>query len=89
MIPLTWTKDDSPLLSEHVESISVVEATGSADRILYLESVQLDIHAYKLHMSAPPVSQVSDESTSAEHEDHPSARIMELPAKALDGLWEL
>jgi hypothetical protein len=73
-----------------VESISVVEATGSADRILYLESVQLDIHAYKLHLqTTPPASQMSEESGSAESEDHPSSRTMELPAQALDGLWEL
>ena len=84
-----YTPEDSPLLTEHVESISVVEATGSTDKILYLEKVELDINAYKLHLRTPqPASQLSEEST-AEGEEHPSARVMELPAKALDGLWEL
>jgi len=83
------TPEDSPLLTEHVESISVVEATGSTDKILYLEKVELDINAYKLHLrTSQPASQLSEEST-VESEERPSARVMELPARDLDGLWEL
>ena len=89
LVHVNSTSEDSPLLTEHVESISVVEATGSTDKILYLEKVELDINAYKLHLrTSPPASQLSEES-STENEEHPSARVMELPARGLDGLWEL
>ncbi|KAL0631558.1 hypothetical protein Q9L58_009582 [Maublancomyces gigas] len=80
--------DDSPLIAENVEIISVVEATGSAADVLYLENVVLDIHAYKLHPDVVPSVGPSQESDDGDHDEQPSSKVTVLPSKTLDGLWE-
>lgn len=88
---LTWNElaDDSPLIAENVEAISVVEATGSAADVLYLENVVLDIHAYKLHPEAATSPGASQGSEDGDHDEQPSSKVTILPSKTLDGLWEL
>ncbi|KAI5848703.1 P-loop containing nucleoside triphosphate hydrolase protein [Morchella snyderi] len=76
--------EDAPLISESVEIITVVEATGSTAEILNLDEVLLDVCAYKLHERADVLGGTGAE----EGEEAPSSRVLVLPSRALDGLWE-
>lgn len=63
--------------------------------MLYLESVVLDIHVYKLHPEVAVSAgtwQGSEDGGGgggSEYEGQPSSKVTVLPSKTLDGLWEL
>lgn len=67
-----------------MEIITVVEATGSTAEILHLDEVLLDVCAYKLHEGTDVLGGTGGE----EGEEAPSSRVLVLPSRALDGLWE-
>lgn len=79
------SKSPPEILSRSVEAINVVEAIGSSEEMISLDSVELQLHAYKIH-PAVELNLSADEFTDAE--DQPTAKILELPAEELDGVWD-
>lgn len=76
-----------------MDSILVTECSGGEveSGAYRLQQVELDVQAYQLrpqfeHDSSQPTQHL-EESADA-NDDTPKARILALPSKELDGLWE-
>lgn len=72
-----------------LDSIKVTECTGGnlESGAYHLEDVQLDVQAYQLRGS---MELESSQHTMRENEEEavPQARVIALPNKELDGIWE-
>lgn len=75
--------------STYLDSIRVIECSGMQceSETFRLDVVNLDIQAYQLRASEPEnLSQ--DHDGEKQDEYSPQARVMPLPNKELDGIWE-
>jgi ubiquinol-cytochrome c reductase cytochrome c1 subunit len=80
--------DDLPgVHSRYLDSVKVIECTSS--QTLYgpyrLAEVALDVQAYQLRQSEIEGSQ---QQTDNAEQDSPQAKVVLLPSKDLDGIWE-
>ncbi|WEW61376.1 hypothetical protein PRK78_006866 [Emydomyces testavorans] len=76
--------------AQYIENAKVVESIGmqTESGSYHLHDVELDVQAYQLHSSdLEPSSQKQDTNDETE-ENEPQARIVPLPNKELDGIWE-
>lgn len=77
--------------SQVLDSIKVIECTGGQveSGAYRLEDVQLDVQAYQLRGSAElESSQQTMKIGDSGDDTGPQARIVPLPNKELDGIWE-
>ncbi|OAX82914.1 hypothetical protein ACJ72_02739 [Emergomyces africanus] len=78
---------------QYLDMVKVMECAGpqQESRAYRLEEVELDVQAYQLHGSenmddsSQQAYAVSNEKTD---EEGPQARVISLPSKELDGVWE-
>ncbi|KAH8431942.1 uncharacterized protein LDX57_009591 [Aspergillus melleus] len=75
---------------QFMDSILVTECTGgNADSGAYwLQHVDLDVQAYQLHMPFEQESFQTTDDLIDTSEDGSKAKVVTLPCKELDGLWE-
>ena len=73
-----------------LDSVKVIECTDQQleSGVYRLVDVDLDVQAYQLRLPELESSQQADHSNERNHEDTPQARIVPLPNKELDGVWE-
>ncbi|KAK1143441.1 cytochrome c1 [Aspergillus melleus] len=73
-----------------MDSVLVTECTGgNADSGAYwLQHVDLDVQAYQLHIPFEQESFQTTDDLINTSEDGSKAKVMTLPCKELDGLWE-
>ena len=62
-----------------------MEATGSNGEVIPPDNVELQIHVYRIHTNT--VTNLSVD-VLIEAGEQPAARILELPAEQLDGIWD-
>lgn len=70
-------------------SVRVIECTGlePGSGVYHLNEVELDVQAYQLRAFDGDNNQQADGSNE-KSEELPQARIIHLPSKELDGVWE-
>ncbi|EFR03555.1 pachytene checkpoint protein 2 [Nannizzia gypsea CBS 118893] len=75
--------------SMYLDSIKVMECSGKRDEseTVHLNDVNLDIQPYQLRASEPE-SLSQNHGDEKQDESSPQARVMSLPNKELDGIWE-
>lgn len=79
--------------AQALDSIIVTECSGEniGSDVYRLRNVELDVQAYQLRgqpeQDGFQQSQHAEESAD-NNEDVPKARVLTLPSKELDGLWE-
>lgn len=78
--------------AQAIDSIVVTECSGDSDSTAYrLQNVELDVQAYQLRVQSEQdgfhLSQHGDEPVDM-GEDGSTAKVLTLPSKELDGLWE-
>ena len=70
----------------------MTECTGHSveveSGVYRLDNVEMDVQAYQLRGVEPENSQSADPATEKWDDDTPQARVMPLPSKELDGVWE-
>lgn len=78
--------------AQFLQTIKVTECSGQGVEIesgaYRLENVEMDVQAYQLRGVEMDNSQPVDISTEKLEDDTPQARIIPLPNKELDGVWE-
>ncbi|CAG8642192.1 11414_t:CDS:10, partial [Funneliformis caledonium] len=80
-IPQITNFHDVPILKKNVEYIRVSEVMGNASEFQTLENVILNIHIYQLNEDDAIEEYQDDENLLTAHH-------WDLPARALDGLWD-
>jgi hypothetical protein len=75
--------------AQALESIKVAECTPEEveSGAYHLENVELDVQAYQLRVPTEPQNQNVVEQEKNDF-DGPQARIIPLPSKEFDGIWE-
>jgi hypothetical protein len=61
---------------------------GLESGVYRLDDVEMDVQAYQLRGGEPESSQSVDTTADKWDEDAPQARVIPLPNKELDGVWE-
>ncbi|KAK2879431.1 hypothetical protein FQN49_000891 [Arthroderma sp. PD_2] len=77
--------------SLYLDSIRVIECSGQQgeSEAFRLDGVNLDVQAYQLRSNEPDTSETQDQGNEKQEEgDSPQARVISLPNKELDGIWE-
>ncbi|KAI1906929.1 cytochrome c1 [Ophidiomyces ophidiicola] len=76
--------------AQYLETVRVVECTGTqTESGTYLVcEVSLDVQAYQLHQPGLNVLSQEQDHTGETDDDEPHIRILPLPSKELDGIWE-
>lgn len=78
--------------AQYLQSIRVTECSGQGSEIesgaYRLETVEMDVQAYQLRGAEMENTQSTDIAPERLEDDTPQARIVPLPNKELDGIWE-
>lgn len=73
------------------DSIKVIECSGKQNEseAFRLDSVNLDVQAYQLRSSEPDTNLPQNHGNEKQEDEcSPQARVMSLPNRELDGIWE-
>ncbi|KAM5478140.1 cytochrome c1 [Microsporum canis] len=79
------------LHSMYPDSIKVIECSGKQNEseAFRLDSVNLDVQAYQLRSSEPDTNLPQNHGNEKQEDEcSPQARVMSLPNRELDGIWE-
>ncbi|EEQ32677.1 thyroid hormone receptor interactor 13 [Microsporum canis CBS 113480] len=89
------TFGDGPFIqglhSMYPDSIKVIECSGKQNEseAFRLDSVNLDVQAYQLRSSEPDTNLPQNHGNEKQEDEcSPQARVMSLPNRELDGIWE-
>ncbi|KAK2779198.1 hypothetical protein FQN53_001521 [Emmonsiellopsis sp. PD_33] len=82
--------NDSHSHSQYLDLVKVIECAGQQQEsgAYRLEDVDLDVQAYQLRGSDGDDSQPAESTNGRSDEERGQARIVCLPSKELDGVWE-
>lgn len=78
------------LHSQYLDSVKVMECSGGEveSGAYRLNDVNLDVQAYQLRSSEMDPNQSQDHGGDKPDEESPQARIIPLPNRELDGIWD-
>lgn len=73
-----------------LDSIIVTECSGDnlGSEVYRLQNVELDVQAYQLRGQPEPESFQQSQELADNGDDAARAKVLTLPSKELDGLWE-